>query len=155
MKCHNVFKKKSCSQQVLKFVTTKTEQSRESEQALVRRTCQFLFADSRLLVFSFLARSRSKCMFYAHVIICTYFFLIFSPVKPGINGLKAASPLLPVVNCQTCVVDDYTTKDQISFFNVLKHTCIIIFSIDFLIQPPDLNEVYFIYTEIFASNFAV
>ena len=81
-------------------------------------------------------------MFYAHVIICTYFFLIFSPVKPGINGLKAASPLLSVVNCQTCVVDDDTTKDQILFFNVLKRTCIIIFSIDFLIQPPDLNEVF-------------
>ena len=31
---------------------------------------------------------------------------------------------------------------KISFFNVLKHTCLIIFSIDFLIQPPDLNEVF-------------
>ena len=33
---------------------------------------------------------------------------------------------------------------QISFFNVLKHTCLIIFSIDFLIQPPDLNEVFWL-----------
>ena len=52
-------------------------------------------------------------MFYAHVIICTYFFLMYSAVKPGLNGLKAASPLLPVVNCQTCVVDDGTTIDII------------------------------------------
>ena len=49
--------------------------------------------------------------------LCLY-ALIFSscsPVKPGLNGLKAASnsPLLPVVNCQTCVVDDGTTKDII------------------------------------------
>ena len=33
---------------------------------------------------------------------------------------------------------------KISFFNVLKHTCLIIFSIDFLIQPPDLNEVFWL-----------
>ena len=59
-----------------------------------------------------------------------------------LNGLKAASPLLPVVNCQTCVVDDGTTIDII--FNVLKHTCLIIFSIDFFIQPPDLNEVFWL-----------
>ena len=31
---------------------------------------------------------------------------------------------------------------KISFFNALKHTCLIIFSIDFLIQPPDLNEMF-------------
>ena len=31
---------------------------------------------------------------------------------------------------------------KISFFNVLKHTCLIISSIDFLIQPTDLNEVF-------------
>ena len=49
--CHNTIEKDNCSQQVLKFVTIKTEQSRESEQALVRRTFQFLFAESRLLVF--------------------------------------------------------------------------------------------------------
>ena len=111
MKCQNIIEKDNCSQQVLKFVTIKTEQSKE-KQALLRRTCQFLFADSRLLVFPFLARSRSKCynnfMFYAHVIICTN-----SPVKPGLNDVKAASPMLPVVNCQTCVVDDGTTKDII------------------------------------------
>ena len=66
-KCHKIIEKDNCSQQVLKFVTIKTEQSKE-KQALLRRTCQFLFADSRLLVFPFLARSRSKCyknfMFY-------------------------------------------------------------------------------------------
>ena len=111
MKCQNIIEKDNCSQQVLKFVTIKTEQSKE-KQALLRRTCQFLFADSRLLVFPFLARSRSKCyknfMFYAHVIICTN-----SPRKPGLNGVKAASPLLPVVNCQTCGGDDGTTKDII------------------------------------------
>ena len=28
------------------------------------------------------------------------------------------------------------------FFSLLKHTCLIIFSIDFLTQPPDLNEVF-------------
>ena len=50
-------------------------------------------------------------MFYAHVIICTY-FPSYSPVKPGLDVLKAASPLLPVPNCQTCV-DDGTTKDII------------------------------------------
>ena len=50
--------------------------------------------------------------------------------------------MLPVVNCQTCVVDMVLLK--ISFFNVLKHTCLIIFSIDFLIQPPDLNEVFWL-----------
>ena len=64
-------------------------------------------------------------MFYAHVIICTYFFLMYSAVKPGLNGLKAASPLLPVVNCQICVVNDGTTGPKISFFNVLKHNCLI------------------------------
>ena len=42
-----------------------------------------------------------------------------------LNGLKASSPLLPVVNCQTCVVDDGTTGLKISFFNVLKHNCLI------------------------------
>ena len=67
-------------------------------------------------------------------------FSSYSPVKPGLNGLKAASPMLPVVNCQTCAVDMVLPK--ISFFNVLKHTCLIIFSIDFLIQPHDLNEVF-------------
>ena len=30
------------------------------------------------------------------------------------------------------------------FFSLLKHTCLIIFSIDFLIQPPDLNEVFWL-----------
>ena len=68
------------------------------------------------------------------------FFPSYSPVKPGLNGVKAVSPLLPVVNCQTCVVNDSLPK--ISFFNVLKHTCLIIFSIDFLTQPHDLNEVF-------------
>ena len=52
-------------------------------------------------------------MFYARVIICTYFFFMYSSVKPGLNGLKAPSRLLPVVNCQTCVVDDSSTKDII------------------------------------------
>ena len=33
---------------------------------------------------------------------------------------------------------------KISFFNMLKHTCLIIFSINFLIQPPDLNEVFWL-----------
>ena len=51
-------------------------------------------------------------IFYAHLIICTY-FSSYSPVKPGLNGPKAASPLLPVVNRQTCVVDDGTTKNII------------------------------------------
>ena len=52
-------------------------------------------------------------MFYTHVILYALIFSSYSPVKPGLNGLKAASPLLPVVNCQTCVVDDGTTKDII------------------------------------------
>ena len=54
-------------------------------------------------------------MFYAHVTEYALFFPSCSPVKPGLNGLKAASnaPLLTVVNCQTCVVDDGTTKDII------------------------------------------
>ena len=38
-KCDNVIEKENCSQQVLKFVTMKTEQSKESEKALVRRIC--------------------------------------------------------------------------------------------------------------------
>ena len=51
-------------------------------------------------------------------VLCTrhnmhLFFSSYSPVKPGFNGLKAASPLLPVVNCQTCVVNDGTTKEII------------------------------------------
>ena len=41
------------------------------------------------------------------------FFSSYSPVKPGLNGPEAASPPLPVVNCQTCVVDDGITKDII------------------------------------------
>ena len=47
------------------------------------------------------------------------FFSSYSPVKPGLNGPEAASPPLPVVNCQTSVVDDGTTKD------IKKHTCLI------------------------------
>ena len=39
-------------------------------------------------------------MFYAHLLICTYIFASYLPVKPGLNGLKVASPLLPVFNCQ-------------------------------------------------------
>ena len=39
MKCHNVIERENCSQQVLRFVTIKTEQSKESEQALDRRIC--------------------------------------------------------------------------------------------------------------------
>ena len=54
-------------------------------------------------------------MFYAHVTEYALFFSSCSPVKPGLNGLKAASnaSLLTVVTCQTCVVDDGTTKDII------------------------------------------
>ena len=32
----------------------------------------------------------------------------------------------------------------ITFFSLLKHTCLIIFSIAFLIQPPDQNEVFWL-----------
>ena len=35
-------------------------------------------------------------MFYAHLLICTYIFASYLPVKPGLNGLEAAAPLLPV-----------------------------------------------------------
>ena len=63
--------------------------------------------------------------------------------------LKAASPLLPVVNCQTSVVDDGTTKD---IFNVLKHTCLIMFSVDSLIQSTGLNEVFWMFYNILVPH---
>ena len=48
-------------------------------------------------------------------VLCTrdnmHLFYSYSPIKPGLIGLKAPSPLLPVVNRQICVVDDGTTKD--------------------------------------------
>ena len=42
-------------------------------------------------------------MFYAHAIICIY-FSSYLPVKPELDALKAASPLLPVLNCQIAIV---------------------------------------------------
>ena len=50
------------------------------------------------------------------------------------------------------VVDDATTNCKDIIFNVLKHTCLIIFSIDFLIQPPDLNELFWMVYNILIAH---
>ena len=54
-------------------------------------------------------------MFYAHVTEYALFFPHVHLLSLCLMALKAASnaPLLTVVNCQTCVVDDGTTKDII------------------------------------------
>ena len=54
-----------------------------------------------------------------------------------------------MVNCQVSVVDDGITKD---IFNVLKHTCLIMFSVDSLIQPTGLNEVFWMFYNILVPH---
>ena len=145
MKCHNIIEKDNRSQQVLKFVTIKTEQSKE-KQALVRRTCQFLFADSRILVLPLIGWSRSKCYKNLHG-LCTRnnMHLFFPHIHLLSLGLMASRQLRLcflwlTVKLQLCSWWWYNQRYH--FFSLLKHTCLIIFSIDFLIQPPDLNEVF-------------
>ena len=55
-------------------------------------------------------------MFYAHLLICTYIFASYLPVKPGLNGLEVASPLLPVFNCQ--IVYLMMVLPKVAFFVV-------------------------------------
>ena len=70
MMCHNVIKKKSCSQKVLKFVTTKTEQSKKSEQALVRRTSASFSLPTADFWFSHFYLDREVNVIKLHV-LCT------------------------------------------------------------------------------------